>query len=97
VPRFDLTEAAHADLVAVAAYTNEQWGKAQADKYLEALDARLTELARRPLLGLRRDELGDGTLSFPFQSHIIYYERTDFGIVVLRLLHKRQDPRRHIE
>lgn len=95
--RFDLAKTAESDIAAIADYTAGQWGNAQAVKYLEALEDRLTLLARRPLLGRGRDELADGLLCFPFASHVIFYTRTDFGILVVRVLHKRQDPQRHIE
>ena len=94
--RFDLTAGAQADIAAVVDYTTRQWGAAQADNYLDALEARLYGLASQPMLGHERPELAEGIRSFPVESHIVYYLRTDFGIVVLRILHKRQDPRRHV-
>ena len=93
--RFDLAEAAQSDLVGIAEYTDRQWGKAHAAKYLDALEARLKDLARRPSIGRQRDELVEGLRSFPFESHVIYYRRASFGIIILRILHKRQDPHRH--
>ena len=93
--RFDLAETAQSDLVGIAEYTAQQWGKDHAVRYLDALEARLKDLARRPFMGRQRDELVEGLRSFPFESHVIYYRRADFGIVVLRVLHKRQDPHRH--
>ena len=93
--RFDLADRAQSDLVGIAEHTVAHWGTAHAAKYLDALEARLRNLARRPLLGRQRDELAEGLLSFPFESHVIYYRRSDFGIVVVRILHKRQDPHRH--
>ena len=34
--------------------------------------------------------------SFPFESHVIFYVATDFGITVARVLHERQDAGRHV-
>jgi len=96
VAHFELTEGANADLAAITDYTAARWGKVQTRKYLDALEGRLNQLAGRPLMGRRRDELTDGLLSFPFESHVIYYMLTDVGIIVLRVLHQRQDPHRHI-
>ena len=38
----------------------------------------------------RRDELGAGIRSFPFESHVVFNTETGDGIAVIRLLHKRQ-------
>lgn len=94
--RFDLTGEAEADLAGIADYTAVRWGKAQAQKYLDVVEARLKQLAKQPLLGRVRDNLAPGLLSFPIESHVAFYLRAEFGIVVLRILHKRQDPHRHI-
>lgn len=94
--RFALSERALADLASIAEYTREHWGAARAAAWLDALEGRLTELAERPRLGRRRDELADGLLSFPFESHVVFYTPADFGIAIVRILHHRQDPHRHI-
>ncbi|MCW5698451.1 MAG: type II toxin-antitoxin system RelE/ParE family toxin [Rhodospirillales bacterium] len=95
--RFELSRQAVSDLNAIADYTVERWGKAQARVYVEAMQGRLTELAHQPSLGRKRDELSDGLLSFPFESHVIFYQRAPFGIMVVRILHKRQDAPLHFD
>ncbi|MCB9947670.1 MAG: type II toxin-antitoxin system RelE/ParE family toxin [Rhodospirillaceae bacterium] len=94
--RFELAAEALADISTIADYTAAEWGAVQAQSYLDALEGRLTELAHRPLLGRRREELAAGLLCFPFESHVIFYACAGFGIVVVRILHKRQDPYRHL-
>ena len=95
--RFELSRLAVADLDAIADHTADRWGNEQARVYLDALEARLTQLACRPLVGRKRDELAPGLLCFPFESHVVFYIATDFGIAVVRVLHERQDPFRHID
>jgi toxin ParE1/3/4 len=97
VAHFDLSREAHLDLSRFSEYTTEQWGLAQTRAYLDAMESRLGELAERPLMGHQRAELGHDIFSFPFESHIIFYMQTDFGISVVRILHKRQDPLNHVE
>jgi toxin ParE1/3/4 len=97
LPRFELSRAAVADLDAIADFTADRWGNEQARLYLDALEARLTQLAYQPLIGRKRDELATGLLCFPVESHVVFYCATDFGIAVVRVLHKRQDPPRHID
>ena len=95
--RFDLSREAHLDLSRISEYTTEQWGLSQTRAYLDAMEGRLGDLAKHPLMGRRRDELGHDIFSFPFESHIIFYVPMDFGIAVVRILHKRQDPLKHVE
>ncbi len=95
--RFTLSRQAATDLDAIADYTAERWGKPQARLYLDALQGRLAELAQQPHLGRRRDELADGLLAFPFESHVIFYAQAEVGIIVARILHKRQDAPGHFE
>ena len=94
--RFALARAAVGDLESIADYTAERWGARQAAAYLEALEIRLRDLAERPASGRARDALAPGLRSFPFESHVIFYQQTEDGIVVARILHQRQDPERHL-
>jgi toxin ParE1/3/4 len=95
--RFELSRLAVADLDAIADDTADRWGRERARVYLDALEARLTQLAHQPFIGRKREELAPGLLCFPFESHVVFYCATDFGIAVVRVLHKRQDPFRHID
>lgn len=95
--RFELSRLALTDLHAIADDTLERWGREQALTYFDALQGRLTELAHQPLLGRRRDELAQDILCFPFESHVVFSIGTDFGISVVRIVHKRQDPSRHVD
>jgi toxin ParE1/3/4 len=96
VPHFELARAALADLEAIADYTIERWGNTQAGTYLDVLEALLTDLARRPLTGRKRNDLAPGLFSCPFESHVVFYARTPFGIRIVRILHQRQDAPRHL-
>lgn len=97
MPRFELSEAARHDLAEIAEYSEMQWGRAQTLIYLDGLEDRLTALAQRPKMGRSREELAPGLLCFPFQSHVAYYSLADFGIMVVRILHKRRDPSQHFD
>jgi toxin ParE1/3/4 len=95
--RFALSRAALSDVEGIAEYTLRRWGKDRARSYVDALHGRLTELAHNPLLGRKRDELAPPLMSFPFESHVVFYMPTEFGIDVVRILHERQDPFRHFD
>lgn len=94
--RFELTAAALRDVAAIADHTEINWGTAQAQLYLDALEIKLAQLAAQPSLGRTRDELGAGVRSARFESHIVYFRRGRAGMLVLRVLHARQDPVSHI-
>ena len=83
---------AHAqrDLINIINYTIENWGKTQANIYIDGLEELAENLAKSPALGTHRNDLIDGLLSFPYQSHILFYTSTKSGITIIRVLHQHQ-------
>ena len=69
----------------------------QAIQYIKALEEAAQMLADNPDIGIERDELSAGLLSFPYQRHILYYIKTIFGVSILRVLHVNMDSRKHIK
>ena len=79
-----------------------QAGDAVADRYVDAVERTLQELAAQPGLGRRRafrhDEL-QGLHSFrvrpPFDAHLIFYRYSNTELSAERVMHGRRDlPRR---
>ena len=97
MPKVEFAEEARADLRAILGYTIEHWGKAQARRYVNDLRNTCTEVAAMPGLGRESQWAGPGIRSFPSQSHVIYYRPAPDGILVLAVIHKRQDPKRHVQ
>ena len=77
---------------AIAYYTEERWGLAQALRYVDEIEARFTELARLPKSGRAAADVLPGLRASPFGSHVIYYRDRPDGILVVRILHGRMDP-----
>ncbi len=92
---FHFAQRAQQDLENILDYTLEQWGKRQAVRYLEALNESVQLLANNPKLGMPRENLAPGLLSFPYKSHIIYYCKAKRDIIVVRVLHASMDSVRH--
>lgn len=92
---FSLAGRARADIESIADYTRTQWGAEQARLYHDILHNTFRELAANPAMGKKRPEFRKTIRAFPAGSHVVYYQQTDFGILVLRVLHQRQDPFRH--
>lgn len=95
-PRYHFTEKAERDLEDIIDYTVQQWGVSQIDTYLNGLETRAQLLADNPDLGTIRDMLSEGLLSFPYESHILYYMKQLCGITIVRILHQNMDPLKHL-
>ena len=93
---YRLARAATRDLSAIRRYTREHWGAEQARRYLRDLRGRMRWLAESPNRGQDRGSLGPSLRSFPQASHVIFYRRADVGIEVVRILHQRMEPMRHL-
>lgn len=92
------TKDARNQIRSIRAYSQRRWGQEVAELYAQSLRVTITEiLDRKPSPGLNRsNDLGEGILSFPCESHLIYYRETDYGIVILGVLHHSQDAVRHL-
>ena len=95
-PRYQFTDKAERDLEGIIDYTVREWGAAQANTYLDGLEARAHLLAENPGLGTARETISKGLLSFPYERHIIYYTKHVPGIVIVRVLHQHMDPVKHL-
>ncbi len=63
--RYTLRQLAQNDLEEIWLYTMQEWGIAQADKYVRALISRFEWLSENPQIGKRRDDIKSGYYSFP--------------------------------
>ena len=95
-PSYQFTDKAERDLEGIIDCTAREWGAAQANSYLDGLETRSQLLAENPDLGTARETLFEGLLSFPYESHILYYQKHARGIVIIRVLHQHMDPVKHI-
>ena len=76
------------DLVNIWLYSYQQWGEAQADHYLDSLDAALDLLADTPLICREREEFTPPVRIHLHNHHLIVYQVIDNGINIIRVLHK---------
>ena len=83
-------------MVGIATYTLSMWSEAQMSRYINGLNARFAELARFPNLGRPRDEMAPGYRSIVQGVHIVFYRTTAWELVIIRILHGRMDPDRHL-
>ncbi|MGD8837710.1 MAG: type II toxin-antitoxin system RelE/ParE family toxin [Desulfobacteraceae bacterium] len=88
---FKLTEAAKEDLRNISAYTKKTWGKEQEKVYRETIRTALSNIAKSPEIGRKREELAEDLRSFPVGNHIAYYIKKINQIMVVRILHPAMD------
>lgn len=94
--RIRLTPAAQRDLSEIWDFTEERWDARQAERYLGEIRAAIERIADDPGRGRACDEIREGYRKYGIGSHLVFYvERAD-GIDVVRILHQRMDPTRHV-
>jgi len=96
VSRYRLTPAAQRDLSVIWDFTAERWNAVQAETYVREIGAAIERIAEDPRRGRACDEILEGYRRYGIGSHLLFYvERAD-GVDVIRILHQRMDPARHL-
>ena len=89
---YRLTRIADEDLTNIWIHSRNNWGAAQADRYLSELETCFLELSNHPQMGRERPEIKHGYRSLPKNQHIIFYrQRPQGGIEIIRVLHQRME------
>jgi toxin ParE1/3/4 len=92
-----LSPGAEADLAEVWDNTQNRWGVGQAEAYVRQLWAHIRMLVTHPELGVSCPEIRDGYHKSRSGAHILFYRRTNHGIDIVRILHKRMDCALHFD
>jgi toxin ParE1/3/4 len=92
-----IAPAAKNDLKAIYQYSLRLWGQAQAESYLYTIKNQFWLLTEQPFLGTERPELLPDTRSLVIESHTLFYRVTTSRVEIMRVLHGRQDPQRHLK
>jgi len=92
---YRLSRAAEADLEDIFAYTARTWSVRQAERYLDDLEAALTDLAARRRIGHARPDVGADYLTLIVGSHLVIYRQAG-GLWIARILHAAMDIPRHL-
>lgn len=95
--RYLLNPVARDDLDQIYDYTLDHWDIDQAETYVRDLLRAFDRAAADPRSGRPCDEIRTGYSRLPTGSHTIYYRITTDGILeIMRILHQRMDPHRHL-
>lgn len=88
--RIVLSPRARQDFIDVLRYTGETWGHAQLHAYRDKIDDALQLISRNSAVGRRVPELPDTHRLYFVGSHVIVYrERGESVLAVIRILHQR--------
>lgn len=94
--RYKLLPQAEADYFAIYVYTHENFGEAQAEKYIGGLLDTFTLITEYNGIGRDIGHVRAGYFRYEYESHTIYYRQDQDGISIVRILGERQDPMRHL-
>lgn len=93
---YRLAPAAERDLESIWSYTSQRWGAGQANRYIEILVETFIKLAHSPDIAPVCNHIRSGYRRYGVDRHMLYFRTTDYGIVIVRILHDRMDAPRHI-
>lgn len=85
---------AEADLREIWRYTSRNWSPEQADTYYNKLVDGIEAVAADGELG--RPSFRSNVFRHVVGSHVIYFRRRGSMVYIIRVLHSRMDPDRHI-
>ena len=95
--RYLLNPLARDDLDQIYDYTLDRWDIDQAESYVRELLRAFDRAAADPRIGRPCDEIRSGYRKLPAGSHTVYYRITVEGVLeIMRILHQRMDPGRHL-
>lgn len=94
--RFRLSPAAVQDLSEIWDDTERLWEVSQAEAYIGEIREAVERIAERPDRGRPCDEIRSGYRRYVVDSHVIFFRPSNAGVDVIRILHQRMDPTRHL-
>lgn len=93
---YRLSNRAVEDFESIYEYTWKRFGPQQADKYTNELSLLFQSLAIHPLMGHDCSKIMAGVRQFNHRQHVIFYHYTDYGVLIIRILHQLMDPMLHV-
>ena len=88
---YRLTQCADDDILAAYLQGYELFGERQADRYHDDLHALFQKLADNPGMTRVRSEITPAIRAFSFKAHVVIYEDTPDGVVILSVRHGHED------
>ncbi|QKZ02430.1 type II toxin-antitoxin system RelE/ParE family toxin [Pseudomonas eucalypticola] len=96
MPEYRLTPAAISDLEDIWRYTAQRWSAEQANTYVDLLARAFGDVAACPSMARVCDEIREGYRRINVEHHTIYLKVQNYGVAIVRILHKAMDAPRHL-
>ena len=96
MPSIRFTREARKDIESLYDYTVSQWGRDQADFYLDGLQGAINGLPEGKHFQRAMPEWRKDGFRLKFQRHIIFFVVDEHQIVIARVLHERRNFLRHL-
>ncbi|MGF7210838.1 toxin ParE1/3/4 [Skermanella aerolata] len=93
---FKTTQKADEDIIAIYVYGAQEFGTAQAERYHAGLITSFEFLAEHPFAARERTEFNPPVRFHFYEAHVVVYVVTDEHVLIVRVLHGRQDWERHL-
>lgn len=93
---YRLSPAAQRDLASIWQHTEDHWSTRQAEIYINEIRAAVERIAEIPERGRMCDEIRAGYHRYGIGRHVLFYVSTVQGVDIIRILHQRMDPSRHL-
>ena len=91
MPGYRLSVAAEADLTGIWDYTFETWGEAQADRYLEQMEACFERIAAGQAVCRDFPEIDTRLQSCHCEHHYVFFLTSNTDVIIIAVLHERMD------
>ena len=93
---YKTTRQADQDIVDIYVHGVQELGTAHAERYHQGLIRTFELLSANPRLARERTEFVPPVRIHPYEAHLILYMVRDDGILVVRVLHGRQEWERYL-
>ena len=84
------------DLENIFKYSDANFGRTRANKYIRDLNIAFNKLAKEPSLGFDCNDINQNLLAYKVISHLIFFKTSLNGITVIRVLHQSMDYEQHV-
>ncbi|UMY16548.1 type II toxin-antitoxin system RelE/ParE family toxin [Methylobacterium organophilum] len=91
-----LSRRAVGDIIEIYTRGAQEYGTQHAERYGAGLRALFRLLAANPGIARRRTEFSRPVRLHPYRAHLVAYTEQEDGILIVRVLHNRQDWPRHL-
>lgn len=95
-PEVRLSPRAQADIEAIFDYTDAQWGWRQAEDYVAELRLALANLTEPLTVEKPAKNIRKGYFVLRCGSHNVFFRKRPDAVLIIRILHERMDPKRHL-